>query len=209
MFVRYSNTAHKSGTLTTNIWLKISNLCREDLPNLFQQFETANISSISKFSDSQLSNGDALFWIYALCTKFYMDLLKPIFWIALNSVSITLHVVMLSKYGQTCAKSTPQKFSFVNRVIKIWNSLPEEIVSAGTFSRFKSLLSHADLSRFLIVVDWASRNSMICAVFHFCCFFFVSPGFRFSLVIVFLFVLVILEALLKCPLTKFLEINKK
>ena len=50
---------------------------------------------------------------------------------------------------------------------------------------------------------------MICTVFHFCCFFFVSRGFRFSLVIVFLFVLVILEALLKCPLTKFLEINKK
>ena len=116
---------------------------------------------------------------------------------------------MLSKYGQTCAKSMPQKFSFINRVIKIWNSLPEEIVSAGTFSRFKSLLSHADLSRFLIVVDWASRNSMICAVFHFCCFFFARRGFRLSLVIVSLFVLVILEALLKCPLTKYLEKKKK
>ena len=50
---------------------------------------------------------------------------------------------------------------------------------------------------------------MICAVFHFCCFFFARRGFRLSLVIVSLFVLVILEALLKCPLTKYLEKKKK
>ena len=57
------------------------------------------------------------------------------------------------KIWSDMCKIDATKFSFINRVIKIWNSLPEEIVSAGTFSRFKSLLSHADLSRFLIVVD--------------------------------------------------------
>ena len=70
------------------------------------------------------------------------------------------------------------KFSFINRVIKIWNSLPEEIVSVGTFSRFKSLVSHADLPRFLIVVDWASRNSMICTVVSFLLWYLFSRYFE-------------------------------
>ncbi len=42
-----------------------------------------------------------------------------------------------------------QKYSFAQRIVKIWNFLPEEVVSCATVPAFKKLLHSVDLGRFL------------------------------------------------------------
>ena len=47
------------------------------------------------------------------------------------------------------AKTNMQKFFFSSRIIPIWNSLPQNIVSASSTAQFKSLISEHDLTFFL------------------------------------------------------------
>ena len=47
------------------------------------------------------------------------------------------------------AKTNMQKFFFSSRIIPIWNSLPQKIVSASSTAQFKSLISKHDLTFFL------------------------------------------------------------
>ena len=42
------------------------------------------------------------------------------------------------------------KFFYSNRIINIWNHLPNDIVNSTTYSRFKSLIEVYDLSNVLI-----------------------------------------------------------
>mgnify|MGYP003476588357 FL=1 len=46
------------------------------------------------------------------------------------------------------------KYFFSNRIVKIWNSLPDEVVSSTTFSGFKYLVAKIDLSVFLSDVSF-------------------------------------------------------
>ena len=40
------------------------------------------------------------------------------------------------------------RFFITGRVVSAWNSLPQEVVAASNYSRFKSLINEIDLSRF-------------------------------------------------------------
>ena len=42
---------------------------------------------------------------------------------------------------------------FLNRVVAIWNSLTDEVVSVGAFSRFKSSLHETDLTNFSTIAN--------------------------------------------------------
>jgi hypothetical protein len=47
------------------------------------------------------------------------------------------------------ASSDTRKYFFANRVVSIWNSLPEDVVNARTISSFKVKLKNVNLDRFL------------------------------------------------------------
>ena len=47
------------------------------------------------------------------------------------------------------AKTNMQKFFFSSRIIPIWNSPPQKIVSASSTAQFKTLISNHDLTLFL------------------------------------------------------------
>ena len=46
-------------------------------------------------------------------------------------------------------KKDLKKFSFAQRIIKVWNYLPEEVISARTVNNFKTKLEDVNLTRFL------------------------------------------------------------
>ena len=47
------------------------------------------------------------------------------------------------------SKKDIKKYSFAQRIVKVWNYLPEDIVSARTANSFKTKLGNIDLTKFL------------------------------------------------------------
>jgi len=51
-------------------------------------------------------------------------------------------------YKQSCNKSVRSKFFFVNRVINVWNNLPQD-TDFSSFNLFKCAIENMDLSQYL------------------------------------------------------------
>jgi len=66
---------------------------------------------------------------------------------AINAVSGFMEDVVV--YLVNCRMRLIKKFFFSNRVINIWNSLPDNIVAAISIARFKRSLNEFDFSHFL------------------------------------------------------------
>ena len=67
----------------------------------------------------------------------------------MNTFSVNRAVIRTSCFYQT-QESTVDNIFFAVRVVRIWNSLPEDIVSADRLSLFVRLLNRVNLSEFLI-----------------------------------------------------------
>ena len=55
------------------------------------------------------------------------------------------------KLAKQFSRVNAHKFDFSNRIIDAWNSLPVDVVNAGTVSKFKSLLNQVSFAHFCVI----------------------------------------------------------
>ena len=63
----------------------------------------------------------------------------------LSSILTRVRVVMLLKLHELRCNLDSAKYYFTNRVVNLWNNLPENVVAATTVSIFKDRLAVVEL----------------------------------------------------------------